>query len=158
MRRDFRPLLFDHMRRDERIWVVTPDLGYGFFDQIAAEFPARFVNVGAAEVAAMGVAVGLADDGKIPVVYSITPFLLKRPFEVIDNYLEHEGANVKLCGGGRDKCYSHDGYSHDATNAKQILSCWPHIKQFWPETVADLSAATQEWLYHDGPAFLSLRR
>jgi len=158
MRRQFHPILLDYMREDSRIWVITGDLGYKMFDQIAVEFPDRFVNVGAAETAMLGVAVGLADEGKIPVCYSITPFLLKRPFEVIDNYLNHELANVKMCGGGRDKDYSHDGYSHDACNAKQILDCWSNIRQFWPVTYHDLTWAVQEWLYHVGPAFLSLSR
>ena len=38
----------------------------------------------------MGMATGLALENKIPVVYSITPFIIYRPFEFIRNYLDHE--------------------------------------------------------------------
>jgi transketolase len=55
------------------------------------------------------------------VVYSITPFVLYRPFEWIRNYLDHEKIPVKLVGGGRDKDYGYLGFSHwaeedDASN------------------------------------------
>ena len=158
MRRDFHPLLLDHMRKDDRIVVLTADLGFKMFDQIAAEFPGRFWNVGAAEQLLIGAAVGLAEDGKIPVCYSITSFLLWRPAEWWRNYVNAERVPIKAIGGGRDQDYCHDGWTHDCSDAKAFLSLMPNVKQFWPDTVADLPAVTQEWLYHDGPAFLSLRR
>lgn len=162
MRRDFHPLLLDHMRKDERIVVLVADLGYKMFDQIAAEFPNRFYNVGAAEQLALGVAVGLADEGKIPIVYSITPFLLYRPAEWIRNYLDYEKANVKLLAAGRyengKEDYGHDGHSHWSQGDRAFLSLFPNIIGFWPNTVAELPTVTEQWLYHKGPAYLNLRR
>jgi transketolase C-terminal domain/subunit len=55
----------------------------------------------------MGTAVGMAMEGKIPIVYSITPFAIYRPFELIRNYLSHEQIPVKIVGGGRDKQYGY---------------------------------------------------
>lgn len=146
------------MSRDDRIFVLTADLGYKMWDNIRRDYPHRFYNVGVSEQLLIGAGIGLAQSGKIPVCFSITPFLLKRPFEWIDNYLEHEHAPVKLLGGGRDKDYHEDGYSHDASNAKSILDIWPHIRQFWPENMEELREDVREWLYCDGPAFLSLKR
>ncbi len=161
MRRDFHPILLDHMRRDPRIWLITPDLGYKMLDSVFAEFPDRCHNVGAAEQLALGVAVGLADEDKIPVVYSITPFLLYRPAEWIRNYLQHENANVKLLAAGRyengTEDYSADGHTHHAGGDREFLSLFPAIRGFWPDTVADLPRVTEEWLT-PGPAYLNLRR
>ncbi len=161
MRRDFHPILLDHMRRDPRIWLVTPDLGYRMLDSIFAEFPDRAINCGAAEQLALGIAVGLADEGKIPVVYSITPFLLYRPAEWIRNYLQHENANVKLLAAGRHEgdhdCYGNDGFTHKAEGDRAFLSLFPNIRGYWPDTVADLPRVTEEWLT-PGPAYLNLRR
>jgi len=88
--------LYKQMARDERIWLVVGDLGYKAFDYIKRDFPDRFLNCGAAEQAMMGIATGLALNGKIPFVYSITAFLLYRPFETIRNYVNHEKIPVKL--------------------------------------------------------------
>lgn len=157
MRRDFHPILLDHMRRDPRVWLITPDLGYKMLDTCFAEFPDRSINCGAAEQLALGIAVGLADEGKIPVVYSITPFLLFRPAEWIRNYLNHERANVKLLAAGRDWDYQNDGFTHWAHDDKAFLSLFPQIRGYWPDTVADLPRVAEEWL-KEGPAYLNLRR
>jgi len=158
VRREFHPLLRTFMRQDDSIWVVTADLGYRMLDDIAKEFPDRFVNVGVSEQLMLGVGIGLAEQGKIPVCYSISSFLLKRPFEWIDNYVNHEGVCARLLGGGRNSDYHIDGYSHDCSMDKAILSLWPNIVGFWPESVEELPRVTEEWLYNEKPSYLNLKR
>ena len=102
MRRDFAKKLYDAMEKDTRIFLITADLGYGVLDDIRRDFPKRAINIGSSEMLMVGIAVGLAQSGYIPVCYSITPFLLYRPFELIRNYMNYEKANVKLVGSGRD--------------------------------------------------------
>jgi transketolase C-terminal domain/subunit len=51
--------LYFEMQKDERIWCLTGDLGFGLLDQIRNDFPKRFVNVGASEQALVGAGVGL---------------------------------------------------------------------------------------------------
>ena len=158
MRRDFHPILLRHMREDPRIVVLVGDLGYKMFDSIAAEFPNRFWNVGAAEQLLLAAGIGLAEEGKIPVLYSITPFLLKRPIELIDLYVNHESVPVKLLGGGRGKDYHEDGPSHDATGDDTLLNLWPNIHGYWPTTVAELPDVVDTWLNDPAPAYLNLKR
>lgn len=158
MRRQFHPILLEWMRIDPRIYVLTGDLGYGMFDAIRAEFPDRFCNVGAAEQLLIGAGVGLALDGKIPVCYSITPFLLYRPAEWLRNYLDHERIPVKLLGGGRGGDYEHDGYTHWAGDDRDILNTMPNIIPFWPESERELREVTEQWLYNGKPSYLNLKR
>lgn len=146
------------MREDGRIWVVTGDLGFGMFDKIKRDFPERFINVGAAEQAMMGVGVGLAIEGMIPVVYSITPFLLYRPFETIRNYVNRERIPVKLVGGGRNQDYGHDGFSHWSDEDRQVTALFGEIESCWPETKEEIPALLHEQIYHQGPTYLNLRR
>lgn len=166
MRREFHPIILNHMRRDDRIWVCTADLGYRMLDVIAAEFPNRFVNVGAAEQLLLGTAVGLAEEGLIPVCYTITPFYW-RAAEWIRNYVDHERVPVKLIGAGRGgmtpeglvyEDYRHDGWTHYAADDVKLFSCFPNIITYWPETVESLPRITDEWLYNDRPSYLNLRR
>ena len=150
--------LYQYMSEDKDIYCIVGDLGYGVFDKIRDDFPDRFINTGAAETAMMDIAVGLAMSGKIPVVYSITTFLLYRPFEVIRNYINHEGWSVKMVGSGRGRDYKHDGWSHDASDVKRYLRPMLTICQDWPEEKEDISSLMDEFLYDKKPHFLSLRR
>jgi len=158
MRGHFGFELYKSMAEDDDIYVITADLGYGLFDSIRDDFPDRFLNTGAAEQAAMGIAVGLAEEGKIPVIYSITSFLLYRPYETIRNYIDHEQIPVKLIGGGRDKDYAHDGYSHWSQDAKKVLESFPNINKRFPTDNDQIQSITREVLYSDKPEFLNLRR
>src|SRR3989304_5093505 len=101
MRRCFVDVLHTKMAVNNDIWVVTGDLGYKMWDEIRRDYNNRFINVGSAEQVMVGVGIGLALEGKIPFVYSITPFLLYRPFETIRNYVNREEVPVKLVGSGR---------------------------------------------------------
>jgi transketolase len=127
MRKQFAELLYTIMTENEKVILLTADLGYGLFDKIRRDFPDRFYNVGASEQLMIGVAVGLTYTGKIPVCYSITPFLLYRPFEMIRNYVNHEKAPIKLIGGGRNKDYAHDGFTHHAEDDTEIMSNFKNI-------------------------------
>ena len=98
MRKAFSERLHLEMAKNKDIVVLTGDLGYGLWDRIRIDYQDRFFNVGSSEQLMMGMASGMAMEGKIPVVYSITPFLLYRPFEFIRNYVDHEKLPVKLIG------------------------------------------------------------
>lgn len=158
MRPIFFQTLHELMKDNPDIYALTGDLGYGGFNFIERDYPNRFMNCGASEQAMLDIAVGLAYEGKIPFVYSITPFLLYRPFETLRTYIDHEKLNVKLIGSGRDDNYKHDGYSHDATDAKPILDTLENIKQYWPETVQEVKDMTREMASHSSPSFISLTR
>ena len=158
MRRHFSKLLKEEMQRNEHLCLITGDLGYGLWDEIRDEYPDRFFNVGSAEQLMMGVGIGLAMENKIPIVYSITPFLLYRPFELIRNYLNHEKIPVKMVGGGRDKDYGYLGFSHWAEDDKEIMSCFDNIHTSHPESEEELSNMFYYFLYSEQPAYLNLKR
>ena len=156
MRRDFAKKLYDAMEKDTRIFLITADLGYGVLDDIRRDFPKRAINIGSSEMLMVGIAVGLAQSGYIPVCYSITPFLLYRPFELIRNYMNYEKANVKLVGSGRDDDYAHDGISHWAGDAVDIMTALKHIQTYKPEKMTD--ELFTKFMYNDKPSYINLSR
>lgn len=158
MRRECAKLLLAEMVDNEKIVVITADLGYGILDQIRNAFPDRFYNVGAAEQLMLGVAIGLANEGYTPVCYSMSSFVLYRPFEMLRNYLNHEGIPVKLLGSGRDKDYDHDGISHWAHDDEEVLASLPRIDVYKPTGLADLEKDFAEWISSSNPAYLNLVR
>jgi transketolase len=158
MRRECAKLLLAEMVDNEKIVVITADLGYGILDQIRNAFPDRFYNVGAAEQLMLGVAIGLANEGYTPVCYSMSSFVLYRPFEMLRNYLNHEGIPVKLLGSGRDKDYDHDGISHWAHDDEEVLASLPRIDVYKPTGLADLEKDFAGWISSSNPAYLNLVR
>lgn len=158
MRKLFADIILKKMHENKRIIIISGDLGYKMWDKVREVFPERFINVGAAEQAMMGVAVGYALEGFIPIVYSITTFLLYRPFETIRNYINYEKIPVKLIGSGRDKDYSHDGISHWAEEDREIMKILSNIKSTWPEGNEELVKIIDAMLSDNNPWYVNLRR
>lgn len=151
-------LLLNEMINNEKIITLTADLGFGLLDQIKSAFPERFFNVGAAEQLLIGAGVGLAEQGKIPVCYSMSSFILYRPFEFLRNYVNAEKIPVKLIGSGRDYDYSHDGLSHWAHDDELVLKSLPNIKIYKPSSILELETVWKEFINSNEPAYLNLTR
>lgn len=159
MRNAFVETLITLMKTNNRIWVLTADVGYGFFDEIRKKFPDRFLNCGISEQAMIGIAVGLAGSGKIPFVYSMTPFVLYRPYEFIRVLVHYDKANVKIIASGRGKDYSDDhNYSHHGTEDKIVLKSLFNIKGRWPKTAKEVPVIVKEMVEKNGPYYLNIKR
>lgn len=158
MRKECAQLLLESMVNDTNIRVITADLGFGILDQIRNAFPDRFYNVGAAEHLMIGVAVGMANEGLKPVCYSMSSFLLYRPFEMLRNYVNHEDIPVKLIGSGRDRDYSHDGISHWAHDDELVLEVLPNIGLYKPKSINELETIWNQFINSAYPEYLNLTR
>lgn len=158
MRKQFAELLFEEMAINKDIYVVTGDLGYGLWDKIKDNYSDRFFNVGSSEMAMMGMGVGLAMEGKIPFVYSITPFAIYRPFEMIRNYLDHEQIPVNIVGGGRNQDYGYLGFSHWSEDDVKFMTKFESVKSFWPHTDQDLKEAFKFSLTKERATYINLKR
>ena len=156
MRRRFQELLTEEMRANENIVLLVGDVGYKVFDHLREDFPNRVINPGAAEQLMIGMGVGFALEGKIPVCYSITPFVLYRPFEFIRNYLHYEQIPVKLVGSGRNQDYGPCGFSHYACEDLKVLEALPNIEVYHPQSAEEVDIKC--FLYSNKPSYINLRR
>ena len=157
VRKTFVNLLHEEMRINDKVVLLLGDLGYGHFDKIREEFPDRVFNPGAAEQLLLGMACGMAMEGKIPVCYSMTPFLLYRPFEVIRTFIDYERIPVILAGAGRDKDYAAAGWSHWATDDKEHLSGFKNMLKLWPDE-ALLEKEFKNIINTKLPSYVNLKR
>lgn len=158
MRHFFGELLSSSLIKDQNIHVLTGDLGFGVLDKSRNTAPDRVYNVGASEQLMLGAAVGLTHNSKIAICYSISPFVIFRPYEWIRNYLNHECAPVKLVGAGRNKDYGHLGFSHWAEDDSAALNIFSNIKIYKPESEQELEQIWEEFLYNNKPCYLNLKR
>lgn len=147
------------MAKNQNIFALTGDLGYGGFQPIIDDYPERFVNCGAAEQCMLDMAVGLALEDKIPFVYSISPFLIFRAFETIRNYLDHERIPVKLIGSGAsENCYETEGFSHYSADIPRFTNHFKNIKQYIPPDKSDVPAFVQKTIDNNAPTIMLLRQ
>ena len=156
MRHKFAELLLLEMEKNDKIYILTGDLGYGLFDNIKNKFPNRFKNVGSCEQLMIGIAIGLSYQSFIPICYSITPFIIYRPFELLRTYVNHENIPIKLVGGGRDKDYLTLGFSHWAEDDITILSSLNNINIYKPEVLDE--KIFNEFIYSTNPSYINLKR
>ena len=158
MRKLFSQLLHKEMSRDEKIVLITGDLGYGLWDRIRIDYSDRFYNVGSSEQLMVGMACGFAMEGMKPICYSITPFLLYRPFELIRNYLDHEKISVKLIGVGRDDDYGYLGFSHWAKDDKKIMKSFKNISTIHPKDENELANEFSSYMGQEKPIYINVSK
>ncbi len=156
MRTAFLETLVRLARHDERIWLLTGDLGYSVLEGFAREFPGRFVNVGVAEQSLTGVAAGLALSGKIVFTYSIANFPTLRCLEHLRNDVCHHRANVKVVAVGGGLAYGSQGYTHFGVEDLAVMRALPYMTVVAPGDPIEARLATEAVAQADGPCYLRL--
>ena len=156
MRNSFVRALADAAALDERIWLLTGDLGYSVLETFSERHPRRFVNVGVAEQNMTGVAAGLALSGKIAVTYSIANFPTMRCLEQIRNDVCYHDANVKIVAIGGGLAYGTHGYTHHGIEDLAVMSAFPNMTVMAPGDPVETVLAVQAMLRTPGPCYLRL--
>ena len=156
MRSAFAQALLDLAAEDERIVLLTGDLGFAVLEPFAERFPDRFWNVGVAEQNMVGLATGLAEAGHTPYVYSIATFASMRGYEFVRNgpILHELPVRVVGVGGGMD--YGHNGVTHYALEDAGIMRVQPGIAVIAPADPEQTCAALPAIQDLPGPAYLRL--
>ena len=125
MRRRFGEVITQLADVDEKIYIVVGDIGFKIFDEFREKYPDRFINMGVCEQSIISVASGMALEGLKPWVYTITPFVIERPFE--QNKLDIDQQNVKA------KLVEYSDYknlrtTHRLINRKILMRLFKNIK------------------------------
>lgn len=158
MRDTFVRALMDIARQDQRVMLLTADLGFGVLTPFAETFPNQFLNVGVAEQNMTGVATGLALEGKIVFTYSIGNFPTLRCLEQIRNDVCYHDASVKIVCIGGGFCYGPLGISHHATEDLAMMRALPQMKVMAPGDLAETGLITRIAYETPGPCYLRLGR
>jgi len=154
MRRKFGKLINELAKKDKEVVLLVGDIGYGIFDEFRKNFPKRFFNLGICEQSIIGVASGMALEGMKPWVYTITPFLIERPFEQVKLDIDQQNVNVNLVGFAD---YPTLGPTHSELNAFEIMKLFKNIKSYFPSNSEETEKAFNECSTNKGPNFISLK-
>jgi transketolase len=156
MRGAFLKTLADLAGSDDRIVLLTGDLGFTVVEPFAERFPKRFFNVGVAEQNMVGVATGLAEAGFIPFVYSIGTFATLRAYEFIRNGPVLHQLPVRIVGIGGGFEYGSAGFTHHALEDLAVMRVLPGLTVVAPADPAQAAAALNAIWNHPGPIYFRL--
>ena len=132
------------VEQDKRNYVLMCDIGYGVFDDLKAQNPSHLINTGIAEAATIGMASGMAMEGLRPWVYTITPFLLERPFEHIKIDVVGQKQNVKLVSFFDYDIMGTTHRTNDVAGICRILRIDMLAPQSFDETTEVINRISQE--------------
>ena len=127
MRQACLDMVYEMAKADERILFIGSDLGVGTLDKFKQKMPRRFFMEGISEANIIGVAAGLALEGKVPYVNTIATFITRRCFEQVVVDLCLHNANVRLIGNGGGLVYAPLGPTHEAIEDIAIMRALPNM-------------------------------
>lgn len=155
MRKEFGKMMVELAEKDRKVILLVGDIGYGIFDEFRKRFPERFINLGICEQSMISLSAGMALEGLKPYVFTITPFLIERPFEQIKVSIDQQNVNVKLVGYAD---YPTQGPTHSELNAPELMKLFKNIKSYFPSSSEETRKALLESYEHEKPTFISLKK
>ena len=156
MRNAFAATLTDLAAKDERIVLLSGDIGNRLFDKYREQFPSRFYNCGVAEANMTGMAAGLALSGLRPFTYTITPFATTRVIEQIRVDICYHDVPVVIVGTGSGLSYASLGPTHHSCEDVGILRCFPNLTVLCPADAMEVGPAMEAALALPGPVYIRL--
>ncbi len=158
MRQIFAKTLLEVARQDERIVLLTADLGFMVWEPFIQEFPDRYFNVGVAEQNMIGIATGLAKAGFIPFTYSIVPFSVLRCYEFIRNGPVLHHLPVRMIGMGAGFDYGNAGHTHHGLEDLCVMRVQPNMTLISPADDTQTRNALRETYNIPGPVYYRLSK
>ena len=156
MRNAFAAAITDLAAKDERIVLLSGDIGNRLFDKYRAQCPTRFYNCGVAEQNMTGMAAGLALSGLRPFTYTITPFATTRVIEQIRVDICYHDVPVVIVGTGSGLSYASLGPTHHSCEDVGILRCFPNLTVLCPADAMEVGPAIEAALSLPGPVYIRL--
>jgi len=159
---NLRKILIDSLielaKKDEKIILLTGDVGFSYFEEFQKMFPKQFINCGVLEQTMMGIAAGLALSGKKPYVYSMVPFVTMRCYEQLRNDVCYHNANVKIIGVEGNIHYKFYGFSHNIEKNEdlKILEHLPNIECYTPKTEEEIRSAILKTYKKGNPTYIRI--
>lgn len=144
--------------RDERVVVLDADLGHSTRAAVFGErFPERYFQMGIAEQNMIGVAAGLAAEGKIPFVSTFAIFGA-RAWEQIRLSVAYSRLPVRFIFTHAGIATGPDGASHQMTEDIALMAAIPGMAVFSPSDYSSAKWALREAYAWPGPAYIRMVR
>jgi len=158
MRKTCLELVYDLAQKDERIFFIGSDLGFGTLNEFKDNIPERFFMEGVSEANLVGMGCGLAREGKIVYVNTIATFLSRRCFEQIVLDAGLHNANIRLIANGGGLVYAPLGPTHLAIDDIAILRAIPNMTIVAVADADEMRRLMPQTVGYQGPIYIRLAK
>jgi transketolase len=156
VRKAFSDTLMQLAAANPRIIFLTGDLGFQIFDDFAAQFGPRYINVGIAEAQLICASAGLAMEGWRPIAYSIASFITARDFEQIRISVCYPHLPVLIVGAGGGYTYADSGVTHHAADDLALMALLPGMTVVAPGDPTEVAQLLPQALQLPGPCYFRI--
>jgi transketolase len=146
--------VYEMAQKDNRIVFIGSDLGSGTLEKMKAEFPLRFYMEGISEQYLIGMAAGLAKEGFIPYLNTISTFFTRRAFEQIAIDLALHKLPVRILASGGGMVYAPLGPTHTSIEDFSLMQSIPGIKVFSPADSVEMRNLLLETVEDPQPLYI----
>lgn len=122
------------------------------------EFPDRHIDCGIAEANMVGIAAGMATEGKIPFVSSFAMFVAGRAYEQVRNCIGYPHLNVKIGASHAGITVGEDGATHQCNEDIALMRSIPGMVVMCPADVIEARAAVYAAIEYKGPVYMRFGR
>jgi transketolase len=158
MRNTIVNLILEEAKINSNVFFLTGDLGYSVIESFQKDLPNQCLNLGIAEQNMMGVAAGLALEGKKVFVYSIIPFVTLRCLEQIKIDVALHNADVTIIGTGSGFAYGTLGPTHYSIEELGAMRAIPRLKILAPSDPISSKVLGEQIIKIGGPTYVRLNR
>ena len=158
MRKMVLDMVYELAKQDKRVYFIGSDLGHGTLEKFKQEMPGRFLMEGINEQHIIGMAAGLASEGKVVYLNTIATFLTRRCFEQIVLDLCLHNMKVRLIASGGGYVYAPLGPTHQATDDLGILRPIPNMVIVAPADAEEMKRLMLQSLEWPGPIYIRLAK
>lgn len=144
--------------KDERVVFIGSDLGLGTMKEFQERFPDRFFMEGISEANLIGMAAGMAMEGKIPYVNTIATFFVRRAFEQVCLDLGLHNLPVRLIANGGGLVYGPLGPTHEAFDDIALMRSIPNMSIVVPSDANEMRRLMPGTLERQGPIYIRLAK
>lgn len=159
MRKAYCKCMMELAEHDPRIVALDADLMSAMgMKPFAEKYPERMVDCGIQEANMIGVASGLAVQGKIPFAHTFAPFCTRRACDQIFLSAAYNRANVKIVGSDPGITAAYNGGTHMPFEDMGIMRGIPTMTVIEPTDIAMLESILPQMAYTEGVMYMRLVR
>lgn len=158
MKQAFIESLTKFMEKDDKVIVVTADMGFSVFEDIQKRFPNRFFNTGITEQASISFTAGLAMSGFKVFFYAQAPFISMRCLEQVRLDIAYNNLDVKLIGSNSGFSLNQYGVSHYGLEDIAIMKTLSNMTIFSPADSVEMTKAIEVSYKTRGPVYIRMTK
>lgn len=146
------------VEKDSRVVFVGSDLGAGTLEDVRRQHPDRVLMEGIAEQHLVSFAAGLALEGLVPFVHTISTFLTRRALEQVIVDVALDRLPVILVGAGGGLVYAPLGPTHQAVDDFSLMTTIPGMYVVAPADPFEMESVLQLLLTEEVPAYVRVAK